>query len=429
MTRSDYHEQVRTQPVQGVTQVCIYSLASLSLTLSAATNLGASPYNVAPESPVHTGFATGVGSPHITTPFRRVVETGVPRHDNSYVVVGDPSRHRPAPRHITPPAQVSHQEIAGLGAGISNPRQQQSQPQHLTSYASRGYVGPRRAETANPYLGPNALSADAPRRPSDEFGLPPVPRTRGNGGQSTVRREFPGTNLFAANHVHVDQGPRATTSFGAYGGVQAQNTAQEEPPHRFGSTHNATSAYGRMTSNYPSAYSRSPSFGQSQTLGQSSAFGQYPTIEQSPRSGQSSAYGAFYSPAYGSSTMYDQRSAYGPSSAYGSSGANLSTEPYGSASVPASSEYGPSNSTATSADQSFSAYDSHQSRRDHGLPPHLFGPEPLVPQRPVPRQNLEHRSLATNAAANNGSRRGQGQLQPAAISAGTNNTRIAPSTY
>lgn len=420
---------MRTRPVEVFIQVGNVPLVSYTLTLSADSDLQASPYNAAPGNPVHPSFATGTGDPQIPTPLRRVVGTHFPRDDNSFNVVGGPPRQRPASRHIPPSAQHLHQPTAGHGASIRNPHQQLSRPQHLTSYAFPGYADPHGAGTRNPYLGPNALSADAPRQPSDDFGVPPVPRTRGNGGQSTVRRGVPRTNLSTANRVHVNQGPRAATSFGAYEGVQARNTAQGEQPYRFGSTPDATSAYGRLTSDTPSAYSHSPSFGQSQTRGQSSAFGRYSTHDQSPRSGRSSAYGASFSPAYGSSTMYDPRSAYGSTSAYGSSGASHTTESYDSAYVTAPSEHGPSNNVATSAAHLFPAYDSHQSRRDHGLPPHLVGPEPLVPQRPVHRQNLDHRSLATNATANNGSRRGQSKLQPAAVSAGTNDTRVTPSTY
>lgn len=395
---------------------------SFSLTLSADTNLQASPYNTAP------GSTTGIGGQPVTAPFRRAIGTRLPRDGNPYGVVGDPARNRPAPRHILPSAPNSHQPSVDLGTGIRNPRQQQSQPRHLTSYASQEHLSPHRAGTANPCPDINTLSADAPRQPSDAFRLPPVPRSRGNGGQSTTRQVFPGTNPFVANYVPVDQGPRVATGLEAYGGVQAQGTAQGEQPHRLGNTADATSAYGRPTLNTSSAYGHPRSLGQSQTRGQFSAFRQSPAYEQSPAFGQLSAYGASFSSAHGPSTTYNPRSVYGSFSTYGSSGANQFTEPSGSASLTAASEYGPSNNGATSADQSFSAYDSLQSRRDHGLPPHLVGPEPLVPQGPAHRQGTELPSFPTNVGTDRGPRRDQGQPQPAAMTAGTNETRVTQGT-
>jgi len=177
----------------------------------------------------------------------------------------------------------------------------------------------------------------------------------------------------------------------AYGGAQIQRTNQEEQPHRQGDNPNATLAYGQST------------------LNTSSTYGQ-PSI-------------------YGQPSPYDPFAAYGSSAAYGSFGVNHSAMTYGFASVPTPSEHGLSNNGATSAHRSFPAYESLQSRIDRGLPPHLLGPESLVPPGPVNRQNLEYPSIPTNAGADNEPRRGHGQYQPAAIITGTNAPRVTQGTY
>ncbi len=344
----------------------------------------------APGNPAGAGLITGNHGQYITPPGQRARDGRFQIVGNPYDAVEHHTRDRPTSRF----APISGPNpIVGLGAGVRGPRQQQPQPQpqNPTSYAPQGHLSPHGAGTTNPYLSPSAFSTNVPRQPSDDFGIPPVPRTRGDGGQSTVRQVLRRPAPCPTNHVQVSPHPRVPTGMEAYGGAQIQRTNQEEQPHRQGDNPNATLAYGQST------------------LNTSSTYGQ-PSI-------------------YGQPSPYDPFAAYGSSAAYGSFGVNHSAMTYGFASVPTPSEHGLSNNGATSAHRSFPAYESLQSRIDRGLPPHLLGPESLVPPGPVNRQNLEYPSIPTNAGADNEPRRGHGQYQPAAIITGTNAPRVTQGTY
>lgn len=426
-----HHKQALSQPVVQFRQVCNYPAVSFLLTLAIDNNLQVSG------NPAGAGLTTG-------THGRYIVPPGQTR-DRCFQVAGNPldavryhTRDRPTSR--LPPTS-GPPSIVGFGAIFRGPHQQQPESDNPTSHAPPRHLSPYRAGSTNPSRSPNALLTTAPRQPSDDFGAPLFPRRREDAGRSVVRPRFTRPAPFLANHVQVNPHPGAPTDMEAYGGPQIQRTNQVEQSRRRGNNPNAALAYIHPTLNpsspyrqssahrQPSIYDHPSAYGEASIHGQASAYGQAPVYGRAPAYRLPPGHGSPFSSAYGSSAAYAPSAPYVPSAPYDSFDVNHFALPYGSASVPPPSEHDPSNDDATSADLSISAYDSLQSRRDHGLPPHLVGPEPLVPRGPL-HQQIPHRpSLPTNASSNNGPRRGQGPFQPAATSAGTHGTRVTQSTY
>lgn len=430
--RTYYHKQAPPQAAVGILRVCNHSALRFSLTLTVDLDIHASSYIAAPGNPARAGSRTGSRGPYQTPPGPRVGDNRLQGVGNRYDGMGSHAQDRPTSR----PAPTSASDpIVGFGVGSSSPRQQHPQPQYTTSAAHRRHMRANRAGITTSYPNPNASSTNVPRQSPVELGLPPVPSGRQHGGLRTIRQALPRTTTFPTNQVQVSSHPRVPNGVEAYEGTLAQRTTQGEQPHRHENTPNATSAYGHSTLNPSGAYGLSAAYGepsihgQSSTCGEPSVHGQpsvygQPSIHgQPPLYGQPSAYGSLSSAVYGFPTMND------PSSAHGSSGVNQSAVPYGSTLVPAPSEHDFLNNGATPFQQSFPAYDSHADRIARGLPPHLVGPEPLVPHGPVNWPNPEYNSFPTNAGAENGSNRGQDRYQPAATTTGTIDTRVTQGMY